>query len=336
PLSDIARELGLKPVVLRYAVNGLIDRGVVTGVYPFVNLCKLGYCYYNALFSVASPSENTRKELRAQISAMKNTVWCGEYAGLYRYGMTIAAQTPSTVAEVLSVISHTFGPVITEKAVSTKLAMTFWGRRYLSANTECANTSFSYQTTTDRAEIDSTDHKILIEMTRSRGASQRELGRKLAVPASTLRRRVDQMQTTGLIGGYRYHIDTSLLGVNSYALLISSRGVDPKTTELLHNFCASNPNVVFFVEALGSWDYEIGVECFEPEVVTRVVDALHDLLPSRVIEMRPLQITKELKHNDYPFQSLVEKVRRIHTPSIDGLKASRPTPLSRTLELLKA
>jgi hypothetical protein len=87
----------------------------------------------------------------------------------------------------------------------------------------------------------------------------------------------------------------------TYSLLIFTRGIDPEVSKQLLDFSVQHPQVIFFVENLGPWDYELGFETTSPKDVAVFTNKLYDLFGSRVHAIRPIQIFQTLRESSYPF-----------------------------------
>lgn len=302
PLTEIAEEIGMSLPKARYALRTLIDKRIVTGVFPFVNLCRLGYTNHALLFSVSCETARERDAIAQHMRTANNIVWCGEFSGEFRFGMTIAARTPLEVAESLTEVSTKFGAVINKKEVSTKLRMFFYPNKQLAPLSAASNITFAYSCEAEGLQLDSTRSAILREMVKGHGASMRDIGAQIGLPVSTVHRKIQSLEQEGIIGGYYYGIDQTKLGFQEHVLLVYSRGQQPEVTKKLHAFAASSPYISFLVEAHGSWDYEIGVTVQSGRELTATIDAIHDLAGTRLTQLRPVQITKTLRRCDYPFR----------------------------------
>lgn len=327
PLTELAAISGMNLTSARYALRTLIDKEVITGIFPFVNLCRLGYNYHVVMFSVSCETPLARAAVVEHITTADKVVWCGEYSGEHRYAMTIAARTPGEVADELSVISKRLGAIINQKEVSTKLKMHFYPNKLLSEQTCKGNPILSYASTPEHVLLDEAQHEILSEMVQGQGLSLRDIGAKLSMPASTVRRKIKRMEEDGIISGYYYGIDTCRLGLQSHVLLVYARGHHPDISQKFQDFCAKHPNTSFFVEAYGSWDYEIGVNCSEPAELTGVIDSIHDLFGSRLTKLRPIQITKQLRRCGYP----ITQPETLESSDFDHISRNTVTALPRAL-----
>ncbi len=78
---DIARELGTTEMVVRYRLKKLIQRGIIIGFKPFLNVHKLGYTYFKLHVTLQNLTAEKKKRLITYIHQHQNTVHMTELVG---------------------------------------------------------------------------------------------------------------------------------------------------------------------------------------------------------------------------------------------------------------
>ncbi|MCB0328257.1 MAG: AsnC family transcriptional regulator [Bdellovibrionales bacterium] len=303
PLTDMAERLGMNVPVARHAFRRLQEKEIVTGSYPFVNLCRLGFVYQSLLFALSSTNKDVRNSLVKSVLASKQIEWCGELVGPYRYGLTMAVRSPNETASALTAISRKFGPIVHKKEVGTKVRKCYFPRKYFFPKSKDFGKTFEYAAHSSPIELDNLEHVLLVALCRGEGLSLRKLSERLSVPISTVRRRILRLEELGVIGGYYYGIDVNKLGYHEHVILLEAHGVHPQVSEGLQRYCEAHPNITFFAETVGRWDYDIGVEVCDSHTLTSVVDDLHDLLGNRLASLQTFEVVKQVRRTGYPFAS---------------------------------
>lgn len=316
PITEVADLIGVKVAAVRHAMHRLKEKGLIAGTKPFVNLCPLGFTYQTVLFSVSSMTKEQKQKLVQAMAASQHIVWCGEYSGELRFGMTLAVRSPVAVIEALDAIIKRFGPVINRKEVATKTSMTFFPRKYLSDSSFDLSSSFSFQAQPGTDALDSVEHEILSVLKTGSDPSLRQISEKLRIPISTVSRRLQSLQKRSILQGFFHEIDVRKLGMESHVLLLYTRGLEQKLKCSLMQFCQKHPFVTFLVESFGSWDFDIGVECPQSLALTELIDDLHDLIGSELISIRALQLSRELQYDVYPFRSNLTDARNMENLAI--------------------
>ena len=303
PLSSFAKTLGLKDTTIRYNVQNLLESGVIEGSSPFIDATRLGYSYYTVLFSISANSPEKRLALEKHVSTIDGVTWAAILGGDYQYGMTVAAASIEQVANILNSLASKSKTTIIEKSVQAKLRFVKFPRMYLSSKVPDDN-EMSYDATLGNMRLDEQDHRILAGLDERGDQSLRHLERSLGIPFSTIRRRIQRLEESNLIVGYLFRYNPNLLGILSYSFLVYTRGLNPTLSKELYEYAKNHPQVVLFVENLGSWDYEIGLETFSARDVSALRNELFDRFGDHIHGISPLQIFQPLRLSGYPFSGI--------------------------------
>jgi len=122
---------------------------------------------------------------------------------------------------------------------------------------------------TDRPRLDATDRKILGELTADGRISLAELGRRVNLSSPAVAERVQRLERSGVITGYRAEIDPRALG---YELIAIVR-VKPSPGQL-----ARIPELAAEIPEVGECHRITGEDCFYLTVHLRSIDELSPLL----------------------------------------------------------
>jgi Lrp/AsnC family transcriptional regulator for asnA, asnC and gidA len=78
---DIARQLQTTEIVVRYRIKKLIERGIIIGFKPFLNVYKLGYVYFKLHLTLYNLTPEKKKSVFTYVHTHPNTVHCTELVG---------------------------------------------------------------------------------------------------------------------------------------------------------------------------------------------------------------------------------------------------------------
>jgi Lrp/AsnC family transcriptional regulator len=109
-------------------------------------------------------------------------------------------------------------------------------------------------------KIDEIDLKILTCLQRNASLAQRDLAEQVGLSQNACWRRLQRLQTSGLIGGSRTEIDLELLGFDLTAIvMIRTRHHSKEWSEDFRKHVDRLPEVIDFYRIGGDWDYLIKV-----------------------------------------------------------------------------
>jgi Lrp/AsnC family transcriptional regulator len=109
-------------------------------------------------------------------------------------------------------------------------------------------------------KIDEIDLRILTSLQRNASLAQRDLAEQVGLSQNACWRRLQRLQTTGVIGGSRTEIDLELLGFDLTAIvMIRTRHHSKEWSEDFRKHVDRLPEVIDFYRIGGDWDYLIKV-----------------------------------------------------------------------------
>jgi DNA-binding Lrp family transcriptional regulator len=206
----------------------------------------------------------------------------------------------SEVADVLSASVEGLGDIIAAKALTTRLNTSYYGVRSLTRS----STEPSCLVVGGRpglSAIDDTDHKLLYHLARGEGYSVRELARVSGIPYTTVERRKQKLEESGVIEGYIYRVALDKLGCRFAKLRLKQAGVNAQTAAALSQFCREHPEVVGSIECIGPWDYELNLALYTEADLQKTSAACRECLGENVELLPILWMGTYRKRHNYPF-----------------------------------
>jgi DNA-binding Lrp family transcriptional regulator len=287
PIKLLQKESGLRGHTFRYALRALIARKVLTPV-PYINLHRLGLTIYSIFFTVGGEKRGAHEALIRSLVAEPKVLWVGEFGGEYQYGVGVAAKRLPDLTGFLDVISKKHGAIFHDKAVSVQISSTIFPRRYLSSRKMTTQPVTVTYDNREPVQIDSLDQQILAALTTYSELSHRQIALQIQVPLSTLELRVKKLRESGVLAADIYGVDASKFNMETFKLLVYTKGLDRDLTERLYHFCAKQPNVTTLIDCLGSWGYEINVEVQQPRQLSLIVQQLYEQFGNSIHTIRTL------------------------------------------------
>jgi DNA-binding Lrp family transcriptional regulator len=114
------------------------------------------------------------------------------------------------------------------------------------------------------------------------------LALKIQIPLSTVELRLAKLRERGVIAGEIYAVDAGKFNMESFKLLVYTKGLDAELSTRMFNFCSRHKNVTTLIDCLGSWGYEVNVEVVRPEEVTRIIQDMYEHLGDSIHTIKTL------------------------------------------------
>jgi Lrp/AsnC family transcriptional regulator, leucine-responsive regulatory protein len=121
----------------------------------------------------------------------------------------------------------------------------------------------------DPPRLDATDRKIIGELTTDGRVSLAELGRRVSLSSPAVAERVQRLERSGVITGYRAEIDPRMLGYQLTAIV----RIKPAPGQL-----PRIPELAAAIPEIGECHRITGEDCFYLKVFLRSIDELGALL----------------------------------------------------------
>lgn len=302
PLAQVRKRTGLRDHSIRYALDKLLDRRIITRV-PFIDIYPLGLVDYAIYFSIAPEREALTQQLLVYLERSPMVSWLAVHGGNYQYGMAISAQRHSQVTLFLDRLGEKFPDIIVHKALSIRVSLTLFSRKYLVGSNESIET-LTFGNSHVSHSIDEKDHYILRALQNSGTKSLRNIADSLDMAPATLAYRMEQLRRKKVLRGFMYQIDSSRLGLQSFRLLLQLRGMSTTVRSALFDFSKRHPHVCYLIECLGNWDFEIGAEVSRGEEMVELTQNLYRTFGNHVGGIQMLPLFAHRKICNYPFQEL--------------------------------
>lgn len=304
PIPSIAKQTRLKAHTVRYHIANLKERNIILGKAPFINPYPLGFTDYTFYFSLAASSARKSHELLTMFKEQEGVTWVATLGGEFQAGVAICARRIENVSALLGSVSKKFGDVFFQKSMSVRTRFVAFGRKYLGSTAKSLVLFAVELKGQGGSTIDETDHKLLGALSNLEFVSQRQLARAVGLPFSTVERRIDNLKKAGILLGYIYRYRLVDTGLQTYRLLISTRGLAAGLSDRLFAFAADHPHILHYIECMGAWDYEMSAEVERPADVNGIIRQLYEEFGSDINSVKFLQIFEHLKYSAYPFRNI--------------------------------
>ncbi len=91
--------------------------------------------------------------------------------------------------------------------------------------------------------------------------------------------------------------------MQTYEVLINAKGASQSLRESLSTFSKKHKYVVHFVSCLGEWDYEIGIEVPDSQLLLSTLQEIAEKFGDQIVSMKTLSLFQNLKYSLFPFEA---------------------------------
>ena len=299
-VEKMSKLLKRRPHQIQYSLRKLKDLGVLGQLRAWIDVHALGFHYITAYFRFAHAKKSTKRQFISLVSAHPFCTWVFETSGEFHLATSLTVREIHEVFSFFDSIERATDVAISAKALSIQRDFEFCGRRYL-RSAKCRLPSVALPSTTPlNEELDETDRALLAALSGGGWDTERELARRLGLPYSTVNRRLLGLRKRNIIRGYCCWLDPRHFGRQPVVLRVKVSGLGVRIKDRVWSFARANPSVIYVIECLGSWDYELGADIQTASEMLVLIDSLTSLVEGIEISVDPVVVTCFHKAQSFP------------------------------------
>ena len=300
PAATLQKATGLRQHTIRYSLSRLRQRNVIRQI-PLINPFVFGMQLYNIFFSIGAERRSQRDSFIKMLLSEPEVTWIGEFGGEFQYGIAVMARSMGDVVNLMNRLAKRFERIFFDKSISLQYATTVYHRKYLTSKIlRIRPRRIESSTGAPAVMLDALDRKMLQALSESDDMSLRKVAQKVGVAHSTFQLRLKKLSEIGAIVGSMLVVDSAAFDAQGFKLLLYARGLSYELDQALQKFCAQHKNVIYLIECLGSWDFEIGVEVMHAEEVSEIIQQLYDSFGEQLRAIKVLSKFRDLKVKWFP------------------------------------
>lgn len=292
--KELAETTQIPEHSIRYHVSKLTEKGIISLPRPIVDWNVLGLTHYTLFISLAQNTSKVRSAFVKLVTESSKVSWVFELGAEFNYGLTISVTSPKELSSFIHELSKLLGQAIIHRSFTMQISFCYFGRRYLDKAGKLRS-PLIFSLDRKNVAIDEIDQKILHSLVNGRSKNHLELARALAVPPTTIDRRIKKLQEKNILRGFFYWIETNKLGILRYVLLINIRTMSAQFLKKLLAFAITDISITYLTECIGHWDFELGVEVFHSQNINLVVQRLHDGLGTEIQSIKVVPVMHYFK-----------------------------------------
>lgn len=307
--SDLARELKVTEGTVRYRYESLVGDGVILSAYPVINVGQLGLSVHKILFKLAGASERDIAAMLTTLTRHPVVNWVARFDGAYDLGCTVLVRHVGEVASFVDSFRSRYFEKIRHLSYAVNLHAEFYPRDYLLAEKRVKNNAATYRSFSDGGETQqvTADRDATLKLIEALGRDVRapvaQLSREVSLAPETVRKRLKNLESEGVVSGYRLALDHTKLARESYYLLVFVHPVAEKRLSAFVRFLRETAEVVYLIRMLGGWDFDVSLEVKDAAHYRSFMGTLLQLFPDVVKDVQSLSTWQLVKFGILPAPS---------------------------------
>ncbi len=285
--AELGKSLRASRATVRNRVLAMEREGVISGYMTVFDIGALGLTGYAVYAQFRDASGEQRQQIIDYLCEHPRTYWVAKLGGAFDVLFGLQAPSVREFHSLYSEIYKEIGDKIGKSEISTRIQVSQFPRHYLIGRSrpKVKQRYAAFRSGGDRVQPGSTDIALLRVLARNARASLDELSERVSLSPATVRRRISEMEKSGIIQGYTAIVHPERLGFQIYKLLIRTRVKTAKSNEALFTFANSHTRTIFFSHVIAPWDFEVTVEVLGHEELQDIIADFRERFSDSISEI---------------------------------------------------
>ncbi len=251
--TRLAKKVGRSREAVKYRIQQLVKKGIITGFITSINPNKMGYYMFKVYLQLKN-IPNERERFFDFLKSQKSIYWMGISDGAFDCVFAIISKNITEYFEQINSIFSKFEDLIVKKVLGTMVDTRQYDKKFFLDKTKGKSVVFGGDIINNK--IDKTDQKILGILANDARIPITELARKTNSSVEIIRRRIKNLEEKEIILGYRISVNLNKLGFEFFKAIIYFKSLSKDDENKLFEWMLNNPNSVYYIRSLAPWEVE--------------------------------------------------------------------------------
>ncbi len=282
PLTKIARKVGLSRETVLYRLRKYIEKGIIRNYLSVINMSKLGFTHHKIYLKLQNISEAEEMKMINFLSKNPFVSWVASCDGGYSLIYAPKARTMQELNKIIMEVNNKFGKFIKEQDTSTIIDAHHFYRDYLVDKRADIKREIIWGGTPENVKLDENNIAILNEISKDSRINAIDIAHKLGISSDSVIQRIKKLERASIIEHFMIWPNVNGLNRIFNKVLISLRKLDGISENKIIDYCLKNPNIIYAVKCLGSWQIELDIESKNIEefrgLIRNFMKTFHDIV----------------------------------------------------------
>ena len=282
-ISELARKLRQGRDRIDYRLQRLQEQQIIKQCTVTINPYRFGYTLFKTYLKVSKRKEQYEK-LIVLLRSHPRVYWIADCDGRWDLIFATFAKSPHEFLEIQNQILSACTDIVISFTNFTLVNVWMYRKNYLLTQGITAQTKedFLVGGNPHHYNLERFEWELLKLLSKDSRMSIIDLAHALGSTESIVRYRIEELEKSGLIVGYRVELDLAKLGMLFFKAQIYLQEYGNKEIKKLREFCASHPQITYFIEQIGDAPIEMELEVDGFEQYTKIIDQFRTAFPKTI------------------------------------------------------
>lgn len=296
----LAKKLGTSATRVDERIKTLIQRGVIKGFHPVINMYHLGYYCGRLLITLQRYSRDDKEDIIDYLINHQAVFWLLDIQGEYDLLIDLWSRSVKEFNSFTKELEDHFGHFIKRKNEAIITDFIYFQARYLTKTTPTEEIRVGESP--KKYELSPTEERVLKLLSINARFSDSEIAMNSHIQQDEAASIIKRLEKRHIIEGYRPLIDNLQIGYTWYKIWLNVHKGKQKTYQELLEYIKNQPMTVWLVDGVGLLgDIEIEVMVESTAELFDFINQMRLQFPAVVEEYRTLLFAEVLKELYLPF-----------------------------------
>jgi len=287
--SDIARKVRHGRDIVHYRVERLFREGILVGTQAIINPYQLGFTLFKSYVRLKN-DQRRAKSLLARLEADPNVFCVALCDGSWDLIFNTLAVSPYHFDQIQSRLLAESQTLIIESDLAVVINQALYSRGFVSGK---QGKPFLLGGEPRIQSIAAVELVLLDLLARDARISVSELARAADSSVAVVQRRIERLEETGIIVGYRAIPSFSALQMTNFKVQLELSSYAPKDLASLREFVAQHAYITKVIGQLGAVRLELGVEAHGYEHFNSIAQEIRGAFPDLILSVSTILVREE-------------------------------------------
>ena len=275
PLTKICKKVNLSRESVLYRIKKYFEHKLIRNYLSVIDMSKLGYTHYKVYLKLHNITETQEKALVQELCKNHYISWVASCDGEFSLIYGIKAKSVVELNWLMKEINSKIWKYVMKQEITAIVDAHHFYRDYLVGKKGTTERKIMWGGEVENIKLDKINIIILDEIAKNSRVNSVEIADKTRISPDAIISRIKKLENQGVIEHYMIWPNVNNLAGIFYKVLIRLHNLTPQKEKDLIAYCLSNPNIVYLVNSIGSWQSEIDIEI---ENIESFRELMRDLL----------------------------------------------------------
>lgn len=300
PVTQLAKKLELSKPAVHNRIQRLIQSNIISQFVMVLDTQKLGYRFYDLFLKLQNMPKDKEQEFIDYLKSMDTVGWLANSMGKWDLIVALFTRDVNQFNDSLNRIFNKYGDYIKDKTFIIDIDAVYCKNKYLYDDSKNFLRKDEQYGDDKPIELSERDMLLLRALDSDPRMSMLEISRKTSIPFDSVRRKIKNLQQSGVIQGFKIKVNPAALGHEWHVVLFELNVVAEEKKKEFIQYLQDHKQVVFIINTIGNWNMMVDMHLKNYEHLQEVLTELKDKFGDIIKTHEHLTITKDCKTTFVP------------------------------------